>query len=107
MPTSGRRLQKQGFLKMAGLYFVNFFSIVFRGKPATQRLYGRQMSGPARIFTIGYEGATQAELIAALRGRGRRAGDRRARRAAVAQAGLLEERARRRPEGGRDRLCPL
>ena len=24
------------------------------------------MSGPARIFTIGYEGATQAELIAAL-----------------------------------------
>ena len=25
------------------------------------------MSGPARIFTIGYEGATQAELIAALR----------------------------------------
>jgi len=36
MPTSGRRLQKQGFLKMAGLYFVNFFSIVFRGKPATK-----------------------------------------------------------------------
>ena len=28
------------------------------------------MSGPARIFTIGYEGATQAELIAALRGAG-------------------------------------
>jgi len=25
------------------------------------------MSGPARIFTIGYEGATQAELVAALR----------------------------------------
>lgn len=25
------------------------------------------MSGPARIFTIGYEGATQAELIAALK----------------------------------------
>lgn len=24
------------------------------------------MSGPARIFTIGYEGATQAELVAAL-----------------------------------------
>jgi glycosyltransferase involved in cell wall biosynthesis len=33
MPTSGRRLQKEGYLKMAGLYFVNFFSIVFRGKP--------------------------------------------------------------------------
>lgn len=28
------------------------------------------MSGPARIFTIGYEGATQAELIAALQGAG-------------------------------------
>ena len=28
------------------------------------------MSGPARIFTIGYEGATQAELIAALTGAG-------------------------------------
>jgi uncharacterized protein (DUF488 family) len=25
------------------------------------------MSGPARIFTIGYEGATQVELVAALR----------------------------------------
>ena len=36
MPTSGRRLQKQGFVRMAGLYFVNFFSIVFRGKPATR-----------------------------------------------------------------------
>jgi uncharacterized protein (DUF488 family) len=28
------------------------------------------MSGPARLFTIGYEGATQAELIAALQGAG-------------------------------------
>ena len=28
------------------------------------------MSGPARIFTIGYEGATQAELIAALNAAG-------------------------------------
>jgi glycosyltransferase involved in cell wall biosynthesis len=37
MPTSGRRLQKEGYLKMAGLYFVNFFSIVFRGKPATKK----------------------------------------------------------------------
>jgi glycosyltransferase involved in cell wall biosynthesis len=36
MPTSGRRLQKQGYLRMAGLYFINFFSIVFRGKPATK-----------------------------------------------------------------------
>jgi glycosyltransferase involved in cell wall biosynthesis len=36
MPTSGRRLQKQGYLKMAGIYFINFFSIVFRGKPATR-----------------------------------------------------------------------
>jgi glycosyltransferase involved in cell wall biosynthesis len=36
MPTSGRRLQKQGYLRMAGLYFINFFSIVFRGKPATR-----------------------------------------------------------------------
>lgn len=34
MPTSARRMKKQGFLKMAGLYFVNYFSIVFRGKPA-------------------------------------------------------------------------
>ena len=35
MPTSGRRMQKQGFLKIAGIYFLNYFSIVFRGKPAT------------------------------------------------------------------------
>jgi glycosyltransferase involved in cell wall biosynthesis len=35
MPTSGRRMKKQGFVKMAGIYFINFFSIVFRGKPAT------------------------------------------------------------------------
>ena len=28
------------------------------------------MSGPARLFTIGYEGATQAELIGALQGAG-------------------------------------
>lgn len=36
MPTSGRRMKKQGFVKMAGIYFINFFSIVFRGKPATR-----------------------------------------------------------------------
>ncbi len=35
MPTSGRRMQKQGFAKIAGLYFTNYFSIVFRGRPAT------------------------------------------------------------------------
>ena len=35
MPTSGRRMKKQGFIKMASIYFINFFSIVFRGKPAT------------------------------------------------------------------------
>lgn len=34
MPTSGRRLKEQGLLKMAGLYLVNYLSIVFRGKPA-------------------------------------------------------------------------
>jgi glycosyltransferase involved in cell wall biosynthesis len=35
MPTSGRRMTKQGFVKMAGIYFINFFSIVLRGKPIT------------------------------------------------------------------------
>ncbi|MEG3085879.1 glycosyltransferase family 2 protein [Sphingomonas sp. PB4P5] len=34
MPTSGRRLEKQGLLKMAGLYLVNYLSIALRGKPA-------------------------------------------------------------------------
>ncbi len=34
MPTSGRRMKKQGFAKMAGIYFTNYLSIVFRGKPA-------------------------------------------------------------------------
>jgi glycosyltransferase involved in cell wall biosynthesis len=34
MPTSARRLKKQGFAKMAGLYFTNYLSIVFRSKPA-------------------------------------------------------------------------
>jgi glycosyltransferase involved in cell wall biosynthesis len=36
MPTSGRRMQKHGFLKMAGIYFVNYFSVVLHGKPVTQ-----------------------------------------------------------------------
>ncbi|HEX7855605.1 MAG TPA: glycosyltransferase [Sphingobium sp.] len=36
MPTSGRRMKKQGFAKIAGIYFANYFSIAFRGKPATR-----------------------------------------------------------------------
>jgi glycosyltransferase involved in cell wall biosynthesis len=36
MPTSGRRMKKQGFAKIAGIYFLNYFSIVLRGKPATK-----------------------------------------------------------------------
>ena len=36
MPTSGRRMQRDGFLRMAGIYFINYFSIVFHGKPVTQ-----------------------------------------------------------------------
>ena len=35
MPTSGRRLKKQGLLKMAGLYFINYLWIAVRGRPAT------------------------------------------------------------------------
>lgn len=35
MPTSGRRMARQGFAKTAGIYFINYFSIAFRGKPAT------------------------------------------------------------------------
>lgn len=35
MPTSGRRLRKEGFGRMAAVYFVNFFSIVLRSRPAT------------------------------------------------------------------------
>jgi glycosyltransferase involved in cell wall biosynthesis len=34
MPTSGRRMKKQGFAKMAGLYFANYLSIVLRSRPA-------------------------------------------------------------------------
>jgi len=37
MPTSGRRMKQQGFVKMAGLYFANYVSIVVRGKPAHQQ----------------------------------------------------------------------
>lgn len=36
MPTSGRRMTKQGFVKTAGIYFVNYFAIAMRGKPATK-----------------------------------------------------------------------
>jgi len=36
MPTSGRRMKKQGFVKMASIYFINYFSILFSGKPATK-----------------------------------------------------------------------
>jgi len=35
MPTSGRRMARQGFAKTAAIYFINYFSIAFRGKPAT------------------------------------------------------------------------
>jgi len=34
MPTSGRRMTKQGFARIAGIYLVNYLSIVFRGKPS-------------------------------------------------------------------------
>lgn len=37
MPTSGRRMAKQGYAKMAGLYFANYISIMVRGKPAHSR----------------------------------------------------------------------
>jgi glycosyltransferase involved in cell wall biosynthesis len=33
MPTSGRRMQEEGFLKIAGIYFANYLSIAFRGRP--------------------------------------------------------------------------
>lgn len=36
MPTSGRRMAHQGFLKTAGIYFLNYISVVLRSKPATQ-----------------------------------------------------------------------
>jgi GT2 family glycosyltransferase len=36
MPTSGRRMQKQGFAKIAGIYLANYASIMLRGKPATK-----------------------------------------------------------------------
>ncbi|MEO5494024.1 MAG: glycosyltransferase [Sphingomonas sp.] len=36
MPTSGRRMKKQGFVKMASIYFINYFSILVSGKPVTK-----------------------------------------------------------------------
>ena len=33
MPTSARRMKKQGFVRTAGIYFANYISIVLRGKP--------------------------------------------------------------------------
>ena len=34
MPTSARRMKKQGFAKIAGLYLANYLSIALRGRPA-------------------------------------------------------------------------
>ena len=36
MWTSGRRLKQQGIIRTAGAYTLNFFSVTFRGKPATR-----------------------------------------------------------------------
>lgn len=36
MPTSARRMKKEGFARIAGIYFANYFSVMFRGKPATR-----------------------------------------------------------------------
>jgi glycosyltransferase involved in cell wall biosynthesis len=36
MPTSGRRLQSDGYLRMAALYLVNFLSVAIRGRPVTK-----------------------------------------------------------------------
>ena len=34
MPTSARRMKKQGFARTAGIYLANYLSIVLRGKPS-------------------------------------------------------------------------
>jgi cellulose synthase/poly-beta-1,6-N-acetylglucosamine synthase-like glycosyltransferase len=36
MFTSGRRLEKEGVFKTAGTYTLNYFWVIFRGKPATK-----------------------------------------------------------------------
>jgi len=36
MPTSGRRMTRHGFAKIAAIYFTNYVSVAFRGKPASQ-----------------------------------------------------------------------
>lgn len=33
MPTSGRRMKKQGFARTAGIYLANYLAIVFQGRP--------------------------------------------------------------------------
>jgi glycosyltransferase involved in cell wall biosynthesis len=35
MPTSGRRLEEEGYVRTAGLYLVNFLSIAMGGRPVT------------------------------------------------------------------------
>ncbi len=37
MHTTGRRLEKEGLIKMSWLYTINHLSILWRGKPATQK----------------------------------------------------------------------
>jgi glycosyltransferase involved in cell wall biosynthesis len=36
MPTSARRLKREGYFKMASIYLVNFLSVAFAGKPVTR-----------------------------------------------------------------------
>ncbi|HEX5182131.1 MAG TPA: glycosyltransferase [Allosphingosinicella sp.] len=36
MPTSGRRMKRHGFARMAGIYLANYLSIVFRGRPVSK-----------------------------------------------------------------------
>lgn len=35
MPTSGRRMKSQGFARIAGIYLLNYLSVMFRSRPAT------------------------------------------------------------------------
>lgn len=36
MPTSGRRMKKQGFARMAGIYLANYLAIIVQGKPVSK-----------------------------------------------------------------------
>ena len=36
MPTSGRRMKKHGFARMAAIYLANYLAIVFRGRPVSR-----------------------------------------------------------------------